>query len=156
MFSTTGNIWPTAMVDLYPSDILADEYNALLSEHKVSPLIPVTKQDMTALTYADESFDIVNCVNALDHCFDPLLALNEMYRVCKAGGWIHLRHFANNAEYQQYHGAHMWNICKMGDDCRFWNREREFFLSKHFIGFKTHEEASDTEPKILVVSLLRK
>lgn len=34
----------------------------------------------------DESFDVVLCVNALDHMFDPEKALDEIHRVLKRGG----------------------------------------------------------------------
>ena len=39
--------------------------------------------DMENLTYEDNSFDVVVCVNALDHTKNPLVALHEFYRVAK-------------------------------------------------------------------------
>jgi SAM-dependent methyltransferase len=38
-------------------------------------------QDMEKLTYADNSFDLVVCINALDHTKDAERAVNEMLRV---------------------------------------------------------------------------
>lgn len=54
------------------------------------PLFPIEVQDMEHLTYSDNSFDIVTCVNALDHTIDALSAVLEMIRVCKPGGWVHI------------------------------------------------------------------
>jgi len=157
LFSTTGSTYSTAIIHLYPSDILADKYLELLKEANVIPIISVEKQDMLKLTYEDNFFDIVHCVNALDHCTNPLKALQEMYRVCKIGGWIYLRHFYNNAECQKYANAHKWNICKAEDwdDCIIWNKSTRFNLSDFFIGFNTTVQEVAVSG-LEVVSRLRK
>lgn len=49
----------------------------------------IAHQDLTALTYADESFDIVLTSDVLEHVPDPLAALKETYRVLRAGG-VHI------------------------------------------------------------------
>ena len=132
MFSTTGSSWPTAIVRIYPSDILADDYNQLLEDKGVTPLIPVEKQDMMNLTYPNEFFDIVHCVNALDHTEDLTKCLMEMKRVCKPGGWIYLRHYTNVGEREEYKGEHQWNIEKVGDDVKIWKKDEEYMLSDVF------------------------
>ena len=132
LFSTTGSTWPNVEVHLYPSDFLADEYRKLLIEADVTPIIPVEKQDMEDLTYKDEFFDIIVCVNALDHCENPYKALQEMLRVCKVGGWIFLRHFINNAQNQKYSGFHKWNVEDDGNGCRIWSKDDSFYLPEKF------------------------
>jgi len=158
MFCTIGSLWKTAKVKVYPSDALADEYNQILKDNGVIPLIPVKKQNMENLTYSDEFFDIVHCCNALDHCTNPLKALKEMYRVCKPGGYIYLRHFVNVGEHEKYSGLHMWNIDKSGDkDCVIWNQNERFLLSDHFQGFNTVKKKElDYETDDMVVSILHK
>lgn len=158
LFSTTGSTYPTAIVHLYPSDILADEYLKLLKKAKVIPILSVKRQDMVQLTYKDNFFDIVNCVNALDHCADPLKALQEMYRVCKVDGWIYLKHFYNNAEYQKYANTHKWNICKTEDwdDCIIWSKTTKFLFSDYFVGFNTIMQRTVGVPEFEVISKLRK
>lgn len=44
--------------------------------------------DVTAMPYADASFDVVTCRFAFHHFPDPLAVLREMRRVCRAGGRI--------------------------------------------------------------------
>ena len=83
---------------------------------------------MSDLTYKDEFFDIVVCINALDHSDNPHKALQEMLRVCKVGGWIYLRHFINNAQNQKYSGLHRWNISAE----KIWSRGDEFYLPEQF------------------------
>lgn len=44
--------------------------------------------DITDLPYPDRQFDIVSCRFVFHHLVDPLTALLEMVRVCRAGGRI--------------------------------------------------------------------
>jgi len=58
------------------------------ANHNAVPLFPVEVQDMEHLTYSDKSFDIVHCVNALDHTVNALAGVKEMIRVCR--GWVYI------------------------------------------------------------------
>ena len=156
LFSTTGSTWNGVNIQLYPSDILADEFRLLLKDASVVPIIPVEKQDMVELTYQDNFFDIVHCVNALDHCANPLKALKEMYRICKIEGWIYLKHFYNNAEYERYKGFHQWNICKTkNDDCLIWGKENKILLSDYFDKFNIDIETDSNDREIIIIKILK-
>lgn len=158
MFCTIGSLWETAKVQVYSSDALADDYGQILKESGVIPLIPVAKEDMENLTYPDSFFDIVHCVNALDHTTNPLRALCEMYRVLKPEGFIYLRHFVNVGESERYSGLHMWNI-DLDDKgrCIIWNPDQRFLLLDYFQGFKsTKKKELDYETEDMVVSILQK
>jgi SAM-dependent methyltransferase len=48
----------------------------------------VEVQDMEHLTYPKDSFDLVVCINALDHTPDAQAAIEEMIRVTKK--WIYI------------------------------------------------------------------
>lgn len=48
-------------------------------------------QDITALTYADASFDMIMCNHVLEHIPDDAKAMSELYRVLKPGGWAILQ-----------------------------------------------------------------
>ena len=154
--STTGSLWGGVRVHLYPCDIWADEYVELYKYWKIKQVIPIEKQDMENLTYKDESFDIVHCTNALDHCVDPFKALQEMYRVCRAGGWIYLRHHPNSGEKERYSMQHQWNIIKRDDDCLFWNYQDKFLLSDCIKGFNNVEKMEMPGEPVTIVSILHK
>ena len=158
MFCTIGSSWNAVRVSVYPSDALADEFNQILKEDGVVPLIPVVKENMESLSYPGNFFDIVHCVNALDHTTNPLKALKEMYRVCKPGGFIYLRHFVNVGESERYSGLHLWNIdLNAKGDCLVWNPDKKFLLSDYFRGFKSVKKREmDYETDDLVVSILQK
>lgn len=110
-------------------DILADEYRAMMKEREIVPIVPVQKQNMESLTYDDNSFDLVHCRNALDHTENIEAALKEMARVCKPWGRIHLRHYPNVAEKNNYNGSHYWNLCVFEGDCKIWKKDQELLLS---------------------------
>lgn len=153
--STIGYVLDGVEVNLVLADILADEYEELMEELNLTPKIKVEKQDMARLTYDDNSFDIVNCRNSLDHTENPFDAVREMVRVCRVGGWIYLWHFAHMGFISRYRGLHQWNIdsdkthqkfsrgkFSIGDDCLIWNRQERFLLSKCAEGFSTETTPS--------------
>lgn len=145
----TGSTWDGVDIEIIASDFSADEYNQMLLDAKITPVIPVENQIMEDLTYPNASFDIVHCVNALDHTENPKKAINEMLRICKPGGWIYLRHFIDEGLNQKYKGLHNWNI---SNDGSVWNDESNFNL-QHF-GFTT--ESGIYKGKSVVVSWIKR
>jgi len=158
MYSTTGSTLKGVKVDLYPSDEMSNEFNGQLKKFKIKPVFPIEYQNMERLSYPDEMFDIVHCVNALDHCINPYKALKEMYRVCKKGGWIYLRHHFNTARLQKYRGEHKWNmIITIDKDCLFWGTFGNFLLSDCVPGFTNEPKKELKEVKYnMIVSKLQK
>lgn len=120
---TIGNKLREVDVQITACDKLANEYAQIYPEVSFK----IEYQDMEKLTYPNKSFDIVHCVNALDHTHHPDKALKELIRVAKE--FVYLRHNENEGEEQKYSGLHRWNIEMAGKDVRFWNPKREFLLS---------------------------
>lgn len=106
--NTIGNLWPGVNVQIYASDVMWPEYQKFWQQHGKHPIVPVVYQDFEKLDYEDDFFDIVHCVNALDHTENAIKALNELIRVCKPGGWIYLRHAP--CQMTRYGGMHRWNF----------------------------------------------
>ncbi len=71
-FSALSNI-DYHPIDLNPGDY---DYGAKTKE-----------MDVTALTYADETFDALICSHVLEHIPDDAKAMREMFRVLKPGAW---------------------------------------------------------------------
>lgn len=59
-------------------------------DEQVEPLFLIERENMEDLSYSIDYFDIVHCVNALDHTKDARAALEEMLRVVKPGGWVYI------------------------------------------------------------------
>lgn len=137
--SCIGHYLPGGNIEYYPSDLLAHEYAELFKYHHLVAPTVIEKQDMTKMTYPDNTFDIVYCRNAMDHCKDDRAALLEMCRICKPVGWIYLWHFENVGKMMGYQGMHKWNIEGVGNfDCKLWTKDNEeqFFLSDLFPGMQ--------------------
>ena len=105
-------------------DPLADAYNAMLERFHVSPAIVTLPGDAERLTelFASESFDLVYCRNALDHGYDPLLAVTCMLQVVRPSGFVVLIHGIDEAETSRYRGLHQWNVCQRRGELIIWNQ----------------------------------
>lgn len=137
--SLIGEIYQDVNIEIFPSDILADEYMKLRKELDISGVLPIEPQDMTNLSYPDNTFDIVFCANAMDHCIDPFKAILEIIRVCKPDGYIHLEHYQRVGKKAGYGGLHQWNFHVENNEPVVWNAKTIFKMSDFPIEFK-HEE----------------
>jgi SAM-dependent methyltransferase len=77
-------------IEITAVDPLADMYNELISKYNVMPPVKTQRGSGETLleTFEKESFDLVHTSNALDHSYDPLLAIKNMYELCKKGGGL--------------------------------------------------------------------
>lgn len=68
---------------------------------KPSKQLVFKQEDGTALTYADNSFDLVYSVSVIEHIYNGYIkTIQEMIRVCKPGGYIYLS-FPVSKEHQE-------------------------------------------------------
>jgi SAM-dependent methyltransferase len=67
---------------------------------------------LEALPWADDTFDLITCLDVIEHTPDDRLALTELRRVCRPGGWMLVtvpayqslwsRHDEANHHYRRY------------------------------------------------------
>ncbi|QDI82174.1 class I SAM-dependent methyltransferase [Methylorubrum populi] len=121
-----GNKHPNRPVRVLAADPLAHFYNELVSQHLPQgtpiPVIFSFAEDLSC-RFEPESFDLINCTNALDHSVAPMWALLEMTLILKKNGKIILSHRRNEATVENYEGFHQWNfdISNENDNLIFWN-----------------------------------
>lgn len=78
-----------------PGEVVAAEISAealeLARQTIKAPNVSFATADVLALDFLGESFDVVHAHQVLQHVGDPIQALREMKRVCKAGGLVAAR-----------------------------------------------------------------
>jgi ubiquinone/menaquinone biosynthesis C-methylase UbiE len=154
--ATIGSTWPGVKVEVFSSDEMAKEYEQMCIDLGIKRLFPVVYENMEGLSYPSNTFDIVNCVNAIDHVVRPYLAIMEMVRVCKPGGWVYLRHMREVGRTSGYSGLHQWNINFVGGECLFWNKLDHFLIRDYIPGFVSEVKQELPNESYRIVSKYRK
>jgi SAM-dependent methyltransferase len=120
-----GKRWEGRTVQVTAVDPLADQYERLLADRGITPLVRTQPGEVERLTvlFPLDKFDLVHMQNALDHSRDPLLGMRQMLDVVRPGGCVLLPHFVNEAENGNYVGLHQWNFCAENGHFVIWNRK---------------------------------
>jgi|SRR3990167_5935846 len=105
----TGQYLKGVNVTIYSSD--KQDFTDTWIKYNIDPPPNVEYQDMEKLSYPNEFFDIVHCVNALDHTRHALAAVKEMIRICKTGGWVYID---CNLDQKDTGYKHFWNAKEDG------------------------------------------
>lgn len=87
-YSIIGSYLEGVEVDIMHMD--NQDFTEFYRKYDMSPIVPIFKGDMENLNLVTGSYDIVTCINALDHTNDAAQAVKEMIRVCKPGGYIYI------------------------------------------------------------------
>ena len=67
-------------IEYYPCDLYPETY-------RYHGNVPISKVDVTKIPFEDNYFDVVICNHVLEHVIEDQLAMSEIYRVLKKGGW---------------------------------------------------------------------
>ncbi len=68
-------------INYFPCDLLPDSLKYIDYEGKI------LKEDITKLSFKDNSIEVILCSHVLEHIVDDKLAMSELFRVMKKGGW---------------------------------------------------------------------
>lgn len=87
------------------------DFKDFYKKYNVIPLVAIKQDDMEDLNFPSNMYDIVTCINALDHTNDALGAVEEMIRVCKSGGYVYIDCHLDQKETGH---KHKWNAKEDG------------------------------------------
>jgi ubiquinone/menaquinone biosynthesis C-methylase UbiE len=84
------------LLHIAPEVCLIRHFQKLLGDNYVtadleSPLAKV-KMDIRDIPFEEGEFDVIFCNHLLEHVWEDVLAMKEMYRVMKKGGWGIMMH----------------------------------------------------------------
>ena len=110
--SAVGKLHSTKSVRITATDVLAPEYNELLDEFGIVPIVRTQFAEAEKLrsSLGERQFDIVHAVNSLDHSADPVAGIEEMLAMVRAGGFIVLLHEENEGMNELYFALHKWDF----------------------------------------------
>lgn len=113
-----GKVWPGRTLEIVPVDPLGAEYVQLLERLRLRPpVLPrVAHGERLTEQFPRNQFDLAYASNSLDHSYDPLKAIEEMFAVVKPGCYVYLWHFAQVGVHEGYWGLHQWNFEVVGND----------------------------------------
>ncbi len=133
-FSSCGQKTDKTNLRFTAIDPLAHSYNLLKNKHNITDSTSVEFCMVEKLTekFKRNTFDIVHMRNALDHAFSPIFGIIQMVAICKVGGKIILQHTENEAENENYHGFHQWNLCAENKEFFVWRTNCKYNVSKMF------------------------
>lgn len=131
-----GKRHPSKRLAITAVDVLAEKYAALLARQHIQPVIRTSFAEAESLTnwFAEDSFDLVNARNCLDHSVDPFKAIGQILLVTRPGCFACLDHVENEGEKQRYRGLHQWNFTVIED---------EFVIRGHNLEFNVSRQLAD-------------
>jgi len=124
--TTLGCLMNGVSLEIVPVDALAGWYDCILADAGIDPPVKTIFGIMETLDlqFGPDIFDLAFSENAIDHCHDPMTALNAMMFVTKPGGWIACECYANEGEANKYNVFHQWNICEDGGRLVLWGKDK--------------------------------
>lgn len=114
-----GDYWPGRAVRITAVDANAAEFDDLLKRHGITPPY------RTRLGFAEDLertvpmsfFDLVHARNCIDHCKDPLRAIDQMVQAVKPGCCVFMNHYISEGRRNGYGGPHQWNLFPREGHC---------------------------------------
>ena len=102
-------------------------------------------EDLTNLSFKDNTFDAILCYHVLEHIEDDLKAISELYRILKPGGWAILQSPIDIEREKTYEDftittpAERKKVFGQEDHVRIYGRD--YFLRLKEAGFTVREDA---------------
>lgn len=155
-----GKHWPGRRLELTPVDPLAEQYRALLDRLGIRPPVFTEEGHGEKLQeqFGENFFDLAYASNSLDHSYDPMRAIRQMFAVVRPGCCVYLWHFPHVGVEEGYAGLHQWNFdIRDGDLILSDGRGKRHALREEFRGLgQTTCHFEKFQNHSVVVGIIRK
>lgn len=123
-------------ISVTAADPLASAYNHLLSLHNLVPEHSIVwgVAEKVQELYGSNVWDFIHASNSLDHGYDPSRAFQQIAGALKSGGIAQFHHYVNEAQNQNYHGFHQWNIMSEDNNLIVWNLDSRNVITADMLG----------------------
>ncbi len=127
-----GKVLPRRDLRITAIDPLAPYYDGVLAELGVEP--PVRTRFGRAEAVLEDAgrnrFDLVHARNCIDHCQDPVAAIDQLVAAARDGAYVFMHHATNEADAQNFGGFHQWNLFAENGHLMVANRTRTTDVSQ--------------------------
>jgi SAM-dependent methyltransferase len=146
---------PAKAITIVPTDALANAFAAIFKDFGVSSRFPMVQCDAENIldAYGPEHFHFAYASNCLDHCYDPVSAIQQMYALVKPTGTVLLGHHINVAVSENYTGLHQWNLCEIDGRLVAWNRNEKHFIDEKLPSNAEFQFSTSVEQNWITVSI---
>ncbi|MBQ7942023.1 MAG: hypothetical protein IJ328_06425 [Muribaculaceae bacterium] len=154
----TGNKIDGKELNIRYVDPLAPYYNKILDDYKIDmPHIEFGMVEYLSSFFPKSDVSLIIVQNALDHSANPLKGIRECLGSLKVGGVLYLKHYINEAEYENYRGFHKFNVDEQDGKLIIWNRTETHDVGEIFKNYVTiRTKRLEYENRIHIVSVLTK
>ena len=134
----TGNKVDGKDVNIHYVDPLAVYYNKILDDFKVKlPRVEFGMIEYLSAFYPESNVSLIIVQNALDHSSNPIKGIMECVKALKPGGVLYLKHYINEAEYENYRGFHKYNVDEQDGKLVIWNKTERHDVESMLTGWAT-------------------
>ncbi len=145
--TSMGKVWDGHSVTVVPIDPLAERYRELLDKmHLTPPVYTVNVEgEKIGEHYPANSFELAHSRNALDHCYDPMVVIQQMVDSVKPACFVYLWHVKNVADMEQHKGLHQWNFDHVNGKFMVSSEQKSYCVNDELAGkatVKCHDDFS--------------
>ena len=131
-----GKTHPLTELEIVAVDPLAPEYDRLLAERRIEPLVrtQACRGEDLGERFEPASFDAVFARNALDHAADPMRIIKSMVRLTRPDGVVVLRHLEREGVNEAYEELHQWNFEVRRGELHLWSQKAHHRIGAELAG----------------------
>jgi SAM-dependent methyltransferase len=143
--TTLGKVLDGRRVEIVAIDALATAYAGILGDLGLVSPVPTIAGEVERLdeVVSTGAFDLVYMRFALDHCYDPRMAMRQMVRAARPGGTVLVEHYRDPAQ-TAFEGLRQWQLVPRDGDLVVENSRASFRVGEAVPGVRVEVYSTPT------------